>query len=95
MGKDCKKIILYGSCTRGDYNENSDVDIAILTACDRVESRKYDDILTDIATDIGIETFAVVNFSCFPLKEFEEKKSWYPYFMNIEKDGVMLYKDHN
>ncbi len=92
MKNDCEQIILYGSCARGDYNENSDVDIAILTAGDRVENRKYDESLNEIATDIGIKTFAVVNFVCLPLKEFEEKKSWYPYFMNIAKEGVCLYE---
>ena len=23
---------------------------------------------------------------------FEEKNSWYPYFMNIKKDGIVLYE---
>ena len=25
-------------------------------------------------------------------EEFEEKNSWYPYFMNIKKDGIVLYE---
>ena len=31
LGKRAKKIILYGSYARGDYNKNSDIDIMILT----------------------------------------------------------------
>ena len=29
MGSDVVKIILYGSCARGDYTEDSDIDIAL------------------------------------------------------------------
>ena len=31
LGDDLKKIILYGSYARGDYSENSDIDIMVLT----------------------------------------------------------------
>ncbi len=32
---DIEKVILYGSCARGDYTEDSDIDIALLTNCNR------------------------------------------------------------
>ena len=31
LGKRLKKVILYGSYARGDYNNSSDIDIMILT----------------------------------------------------------------
>ena len=31
LGKRLKKIILYGSYARGDYNSSSDIDILVLT----------------------------------------------------------------
>ena len=31
LGKRIKKIILYGSYARGDYNNSSDIDILVLT----------------------------------------------------------------
>ena len=43
MGGDLKAVILYGSCVRGDFAEDSDVDIALLTRCNRKEGKKYDD----------------------------------------------------
>ena len=89
---DCRKIILYGSCARGDFNDDSDVDIAILTDSGRAAVKKYDSKIDDIATSIGVDTMAIVNFVCLPKKEFEEKSSWYPYFMNIKKEGIVLYE---
>lgn len=37
MGNDVKKIVLYGSCARSDFSEDSDIDIALLTSCNRLE----------------------------------------------------------
>ena len=89
---DCREIILYGSCARGDFTNESDVDIVILTECDRESVKKYDSVIDDIATSIGLETMAIVNFVCLPKKEFDEKSSWYSYFVNIKKEGIVLYK---
>ena len=73
MGGDLKAVILYGSCVRGDFAEDSD------------------DGLDVIATKLAMKYFAVVNFVCLPEDEFLEKKAWYGYFQNIEREGVILY----
>ncbi len=41
FGKRIKKIILYGSYARGDFNKNSDIDLMILTDLDDEELKKY------------------------------------------------------
>lgn len=91
LKEDLVEVVLYGSCARGDYTEDSDIDIALLTKSDRLEVKKYDDALATIAAEIAIKYFAIVNFVCLPYKEFEEKKIWYPYFMNIATEGKVLY----
>ena len=70
MHSDLVKMILYGSCARGDFSECSDV---------------------DIATKLALKYFAIVNFVLLPYDEFEEKKGWYGYFKNIDREGVKLY----
>lgn len=91
MGNDLKKVILYGSCARGDFGDDSDIDIALLTNCNRIEAKKYDRQLSEIAADMAMKYFAVVNFACLPFNEFTEKKNWYAYFRNIENDGEVIY----
>ncbi len=91
MGSDLVEVILYGSCARGDYTEDSDVDIALIIKCNRLESKKYDDNLAGIATDLAMKYFAVVNFVSLPYDEFVEKRTWYAYFKNIEAEGEVLY----
>lgn len=91
IGKDIRKIILYGSCSRGDFSDDSDIDIALVVACDRVEINKYSDLLAEIATKLAADYLAIVNFVCLPEKEFEERREWYPYYKNIVREGVLLY----
>lgn len=62
-----KEIILYGSFARGDYTDDSDIDIALLLKCSRMEAKKYDDALAEISTVFAIKYFAIVNFVSLPL----------------------------
>ena len=91
MGEDIVEIILYGSCARGDYSDDSDIDIALLTRSDRMKAKKYNNGLAAIATDMAMKYFAVVNFVCLPFDKYLKKISWYEYFRNIREEGEILY----
>ena len=91
IGEDIIQCRLFGSCARGDYDDDSDIDIILLTNCNRQESEKYTDILIDIVTELAMKYFVVVNVFCVPYIEYEEKKSWYDFFVNIEKEGYIIY----
>jgi predicted nucleotidyltransferase len=88
---DLDKIVLYGSCARGDFSDDSDIDIALLTKCDRLTSKKYDDELMDIVTDVAMDIGTIVEYVCIPIDEYNQKKEWYGYFQNIEREGIVLY----
>ena len=49
---------------RGDYSDYSDIDIVLLTKCDREESEQYTDILIDIVTELAMKHFVVINALC-------------------------------
>lgn len=91
MKEDLVEIILYGSCARGDYTNDSDIDIALLTRSNRLEAKKYSTALAGIATELAMKYFAVVNFVCLPYEEYISKNSWYDYFRNIKEEGEVLY----
>ena len=91
MKGDLVEIILYGSCARGDYTDDSDIDIALITNCDRLEAKKYSRELAGIATKLAMKYFAVVNFVCLPFEEYSTKNKWYEYFRNIQEEGEVLY----
>lgn len=92
MKENLVEVILYGSCSRGDFTDDSDIDIALITRYGRTENKQYDEALANIATSLAMKYFSIVNFVCLPYDEFTEKKSWYAYFRNIELEGEVLYE---
>ena len=86
-----RRIILFGSYARGDYTEESDIDIAVLVECDRQDTLKFKDGLVALSAEMDLENRVVVNFVCLPYQEFNEKKEYYPFYANIEKEGKVIY----
>lgn len=60
MRTDLVEVILYGSCSRGDYTEDSDIDIALITKCNRLEAKEYSSVLAGIATELAMKYFAKI-----------------------------------
>ena len=89
-GKHLKVVILYGSYARGDYNENSDVDVMILVKIPEEKLSNYIDVVSDCAFEYlmkyGIDISPV-------LKNENHFKYWeetIPYYQNIRKEGVVI-----
>ena len=89
--KDLRMIILFGSYARGDYTSESDIDIAVLVECDRQGTTRYRDELVALSAEMDLNNRVVVNFVCLPYKEFNERKGYYPFYANIEKEGKIIY----
>lgn len=92
LGNRAKKVILYGSYARGDYNESSDIDIMILTDLTDNEIIEYRDKIWDYAYDIEFDNNFDIQLS--PLvKNIDKFNYWLealPFYMNIQKEGVVL-----
>lgn len=61
FGKSLKKLILYGSYARGDYKENSDIDIMILTSMSDDEIRDIENQVYDIAYDYQLSDNVMIS----------------------------------
>lgn len=90
LGKRIKKVILYGSYARGDYNNNSDIDIMFLTDLSDEEIIEYRDKISDIAYNIEEKNNFDILIS--PLvKNIDKFNYWLgtlPFYNNIQKEGV-------
>lgn len=90
LGKSLRKIILYGSYARGDYTENSDIDLMILTTLtdkeiEKIESNIYD-LAFDFLMDYGVDISVVI-------KNEEQFNYWLgalPFYNNVQREGVVL-----
>lgn len=92
LGDRVKKIILYGSYARGDYNKSSDIDIMILTDLSDDEIVIYRKKINDLAYDIEWNNNFDIDIS--PLvKNIDRFNYWLealPFYMNVQREGVVL-----
>ncbi|MCD7733015.1 MAG: nucleotidyltransferase domain-containing protein [Oscillospiraceae bacterium] len=89
-GNNVTKILLYGSYARGDYHDDSDIDIVAIVKGDRLELQNELKKVWDVSDDLGLEYEVIVSPTVIPYDEFEEWKEDLPYYRNIEKEGIVV-----
>ena len=90
LGNRLKRVILYGSYARGDYNKSSDVDIMILTDLDDEEIEEYRDKISDVAFNIELEKEISISPIIKNIDKYNARVNVIPFYMNIQKEGVEL-----
>lgn len=90
FGNRIKKIILYGSYARGDYNKNSDIDIMMLTDLTDEEIIYYSEKIWDFAYDIELENEVIISPLIKNMDKFNYWLEVLPFYMNVQKEGVVL-----
>ena len=90
IGKRLKKMILYGSYARGDYNKNSDIDIMILTDFNDEEIEKYRNKISNITFDIELNTGFIISPIIKNIDKYNKRIDIVPFYHNVEKEGVVL-----
>lgn len=90
LGEQLSRMILYGSYARGDFKKDSDIDIMILADICPEEISRYADKVYDITYDFEMRYGMEINPSVQSMQIYEQWKNVYPFFMNIEKDGVAV-----
>lgn len=91
-GSHLKTVILYGSYARGDYREDSDIDIMILLDITDLEIENYGHKLSDMTYDFNMDHDVDIK----PIAKYDEHfRYWlkaYPFYANVEQEGIKLYE---
>ena len=90
LGNRLKKVILYGSYARGDYDKKSDIDIMILTDLNEEDIERYRDIISDIAFDYELEKGIVISPIIKNIDKYNIRINYIPFYSNVEREGVVL-----
>ncbi len=87
-GAKIEKIILFGSCARGEATEESDIDILVIASGNRFEMQKN---LSGIAIDILLKTGEYISAKAVSVEEYSfMKKINTGFYQNIAREGVAL-----
>lgn len=93
LGNRVKKIILYGSYARGDFNESSDIDIMILTDLSDEEIEIYKLKISDYVWEIEYNNDFKIDLSPLVknIDKYNKRIEVVPFYMNVQKEGIILY----
>lgn len=85
------EIVLYGSYVRGQETPESDIDIAVILRLPQTDEqhKKMIDIVVDYELELGV-TLSVISIE---QDNFNEWKSALPFYRNIVKEGIPLWKN--
>jgi len=90
-GSHLRRIILYGSYARGDFRQDSDIDIMILLDLSDLELKAYSQRLSYMTYDFNLDH----DLDIKPIAKSEAHfMKWivnYPFYANVCKEGVTLY----
>lgn len=91
LGEKLDKIVLYGSCARGDNTQESDVDVLVMTVLSQQENRKFRHELNLIFSRVGLKYDALLSMFLIDKASYESWIDVNPFYQNIEKDGIIIY----
>ena len=91
LGQRLKKVILYGSYARGDYDKNSDIDIMILTDFNDREIIEYRTKIREMACDLEIENDVTISPIVRNIEKYNARIDVIPFYDNVQKEGVILF----
>lgn len=90
FGASLDKVVLYGSYARGTQTSDSDVDIALLLNKDP-DKRTIEKMVKCVAQH-ELECGRVLSVIEIQKSKFDVWKSSLPFYMNIDKEGIVLWK---
>lgn len=90
FGSSLNSVILFGSYARGDYDEESDIDILILAdiSSDRLSDYRehFDTLCGDLLWEYGIVISAIEK----DIETYNRYANILPFYKNISKEGIKV-----
>ena len=93
FGDSLKSGYLYGSYARGDYDEESDVDILLTVDRDNDAIRAYNKSIAKIDSDLSLTHNVTVSVTLKPLEQFNRFAEISPFYRNVIREGILYAGD--
>lgn len=91
-GTHLKQIILYDSYARGDFNEDSDVDIMVLVDLTDEKINDYLDDLSEVEFNYNVDYDVWMMSVVKNIDHFRHWSQAHPFYADVVKDGILLYE---
>lgn len=85
------KVILIGSYARGDYNQDSDIDIVLLLNMTNEEINIENSLLCEVTAELDYKYNALISTITLDINRFNKYRLVHCFYRNILDEGVVLY----
>ena len=83
-------VILYGSYARGDYDDESDIDIMIVADIPSEECWSCNVQLIEGLTDTELENEIVISTHVVQADNFNQYRTALPFYRNVTEEGIRI-----
>ena len=90
LGDKLDAVILYGSYSRGDYDDESDIDIMVRIFCPIEALEDYSYYFNKLSSRLSLENDITVSILLRDSETFNKYKSVLPFYTNVEKEGIKI-----
>ena len=93
IGKDLKKVILYGSYARGEEDKNgetSDIDIMILVDANQEQIKEIEKKVIDYSYDLDLLYDILLSPIIENIENYKNRARYMTFYKNVENEGVLL-----
>lgn len=90
FGEKLDRVILYGSYARGDYDEESDIDVMALVKMDREELAGYRRRVNAFSNQLDLKHDVLLSIRLQDKETFTQWADTLPFFKNVIRDGVLI-----
>lgn len=83
-------VILYGSYARGDYDDESDIDVMALVDMEKEELSAYRRQIVNYSCDLDLKYDVVLSIKLQDKATFDRWGAVLPFFKNVKREGVFV-----
>ena len=82
---------LYGSYARGDYHDDSDIDIFLVVDAAVEEIGLLRQKIADIESDLSLEYDVTISVAVKPAEQVRRYAAMLPYYANVMREGIRIH----
>lgn len=90
LGNSLHSVLLYGSYARGDYDDESDMDVMILVDIPREQLFLYKKPFSKLTSDLGLANDILITVTLKDRYTFEKYLDAVPFYQAVKKEGVAI-----
>ena len=90
FGEKLCSVVLFGSYARGDFDEESDIDILLVIDCPRESLTRYIFALSGFASRLSLENDIKISLTTVDLQTFTDYKHSIPFYENADREGIRI-----